>query len=186
MQHLAQLAGLNQIAQHGNAGSAPVGEADPRHRVSGIGSIDHRPGVDKSVAQRLLAEHVFAGGEQPFDHLPVQAVGHHDAHHLNVRVLRDRPPGRVAALVPEPARRQIDPSSALTSPIDTNRSGGRVDAYSVGATRYAAACARPAIPAPITATPRVIKQPFYRSLVVAFAVSQITRSLQRSPKTRAV
>src|SRR5215204_6427212 len=55
-----------------------------------------------------------------------------------------------------PKRRAAsEPNSGLTSPMETYRNGGKVDWYSVGAIRYAAACARPAMPAPMTAMPIV-------------------------------
>ena len=52
-------------------------------------------------------------------------------------------------------RAASEPNSAFTSPMETSRTGGSTGLYSADAVRYAAACARPAMPAPITATPKL-------------------------------
>ena len=107
VQDVAEGAVLHQVAQRSDTGGPAVGEADAGHGAGGVGRLDHRAGVVEGVAERLLAEHVLAGRQQPLDHLPVQPVGHHDTHHVDAGVLRERLPGRVVALVTEASGRQL-------------------------------------------------------------------------------
>ena len=106
VQHLAQVAGLDQVPDVGDARGAAEGEADLGDDVATGGCVccrGHRAGVLQGVAQRLLAQHMLAGGEQTLDHLAVQRVGDHDADHVDVVGLGDRLPGGVVPLVPEAA-----------------------------------------------------------------------------------
>ena len=105
VQHAAEGSGRDELAQGGDPGRAAEGEADPRDGVRAAGGGRHRPGVLQGVAERLLAQHVLAGGQQTLDHLAVQRVGHHHADHVDVRVLGHRLPGGVVPLVAEPPRR---------------------------------------------------------------------------------
>ena len=103
VQHLAQVAGLDQVADVGDARGAAEGEADLGDRGRAAGGVGHRAGVVQGVAQRLLAQHVLAGGEQALDDLAVQRVRDDDADHVDVVGLGDGLPGGVVPLVPEPA-----------------------------------------------------------------------------------
>ncbi len=106
VQDPTQRAGGDQFAEGSDARRSAEGEADPDHRVGAAGDVRHRASVLEVVAQRLLAEHVLAGGDQALHHLAVQGVGHDHADDIDVGVLRDRLPGGVGALVPEAPGRQ--------------------------------------------------------------------------------
>ena len=70
------------------------------------GDVRHGAGVVEVVAQRLLAEHVLAGGDQSLHDLAMQSVGHNNADDVDVGVLRNRLPGSVGALVAEAPGRE--------------------------------------------------------------------------------
>ncbi len=85
-------------------GRAAEGEADAGDRAGGVaGGLGHRAGVLHGVAQRLLAQHVLAGGQQALDDLAVQRVRDDDADDVDVVGLGDRLPRGVVALVAEAA-----------------------------------------------------------------------------------
>ena len=106
VQDATQRARADELAESSNARRPAQGEADADHRVGAAGDVGHGAGILEVVAQRLLAEHVFAGGDQSLHHLAVQGVGHDHADDVDVRVLGNRLPGGVGALVPEPPRRK--------------------------------------------------------------------------------
>ena len=101
VQDATQHAGGDELAESSNARRPAEGEADADHRVSAAGEVRHGAGVLEVVAQRLLAEHVLAGSDQPLHDLPMQGVGHDHADDIDVGVLGNRLPGSVVALVPE-------------------------------------------------------------------------------------
>ena len=47
---------------------------------------DHLPGLGRAHRQRLLAQHVLAGGGGPLRPLGVEVVGQRDVHRLDVGV----------------------------------------------------------------------------------------------------
>lgn len=79
--------------------SPAVGVPDRSHLVGSTGGLQHCLGVGERPGERLLAQHMFAGGEQSLDHLAVQMVGHHDTHGIDVVGLGDRPPVVFGALI---------------------------------------------------------------------------------------
>src|SRR5215207_5150414 len=91
----------DELAESSNTRRPAEGEANADHRVSASGEVRHGAGVLEVVAQRLLAEHVLAGTDQPLHHLPMEEVGHHYAEDIDVGVLGNCLPGGVVALVPE-------------------------------------------------------------------------------------
>ena len=106
VQRPAQLAGVDELLDERDTGRAQEGEPDAGQHIplrGGVGRGGHRPGVRHGVGQRLLAQHVLAGGQQTLDHLAVQLVGDDDADHVDVVGLGDGLPGGVVALVPEAA-----------------------------------------------------------------------------------
>ena len=104
MQDATQCAGADELAEGSNARRPAEGEADADHRVGAAGDVRHGAGILEVVAQRLLAEHMFARGDQSLHDLAMQGVGHDDADDIDVGVLRNRLPGGVVALVPEAPR----------------------------------------------------------------------------------
>jgi hypothetical protein len=121
VQDLTQHARGDELAEGGNARCPAEGEADADHRVSVAGEVRHGAGVREVVAQRLLAEYVFAGGDQALHDLTMQGVGYDHADDVDFGVLRNSLPGGVGALARRVAR---EPSSGLMSPIETNRRSG--------------------------------------------------------------
>ena len=107
VQHLAQVTGLDQLADVGDARGAAEGVADLGDEGIVAGGCvccrGHRAGVVQGVAQRLLAQHVLAGGQQALDDLTVQRVRDDDADHVDVVGRGDGLPRGVVPLVPEPA-----------------------------------------------------------------------------------
>ena len=73
----------------------------PRLGVGRLCRGHHRLGVLDRRRQRLLAQHVLAGGEQRFDNRPVQLVGDGHRHDVDVRSVHDRLPGGLRPLVAE-------------------------------------------------------------------------------------
>ena len=62
-----------------------------RRKVTDLGDggcaarrVSHGAGVVEGVAERLLAQHVLAGGQQSFDDVAVQGIGDNDADHIDV------------------------------------------------------------------------------------------------------
>ena len=106
VQDATQRARGDELAEGGDARRPAEGEADADHRVGVAGDVRHGAGVLEGVAQRLLAEHVLAGSDQPLHDLAMQGVGHDHADDIDVGVLRNRLPGGVGALVPEAAGRE--------------------------------------------------------------------------------
>ena len=66
--------------------------------------LHHRLGVLHRPRQRLLAQHVLAGGDQRLGDRAVQRVADHDAHRVDRRVLGDGLPARQRLLVAVAAR----------------------------------------------------------------------------------
>ncbi len=63
VQNATQRARGDELAEGSNAWRSAEGEADADHRVGIAGEVRHGAGVLEVVAQRLLAEHVLAGGD---------------------------------------------------------------------------------------------------------------------------
>ena len=120
--------------------------------VGALGGGDHGLGVGQRAGQRLLTQHVLTGGEQAFDDLAMQVVGDHNAHGVDVGRLGDRPPVVLGPFISIPACGVV--SDGLVGVRDCHQSHvGPSVPNSVLAERYPAACARPAMPPPMTATP---------------------------------
>ena len=96
---------------------AAVGEADTNHGEGLPGQVGHLPCRGQGVGERFLAQHVLADLDEPPDHLEMQAVRDDDADHLDVGVVGDGPPVRVAALIAVAAAAR--PTSAFMSPMET-------------------------------------------------------------------
>ena len=60
-------------------------------------SVRHGAGILEVVAQRFLAEHVLAGGEQALHHLAMQGVGDDNADDIDVIGLGNRLPRGVVS-----------------------------------------------------------------------------------------
>ena len=156
MQHLTERSRSDKLPERGDGRCPAEREADPHDGLSRAGGVGHRPSIVQRVAERLLAQHMFAGGNEALHHFAVQGVGYDHADDVDLWILRDGPPRGVVDRSYPKRRAASEPNSGLTSPMETYLNGGKVDWYSVGAIRYAAACARPAMPAPMTAIPIVI------------------------------
>ena len=101
---LAQLAVADVVADRGDGRGPAIAVADGGDGLAGLLQLDHRPGVLHRPRQRLLAQHVLAGGDQCLGDRPVQRVADHDAHRVDRRVLGDGLPARQRLLVAVPAR----------------------------------------------------------------------------------
>ena len=101
VQDATQRAGGDEFAEGSNAWRPAEGKANADYRVSAAGEVRHGAGVLEVVAERLLAEHVLAGSDQPLHDLTMQGVGHDHADDIDVGVLGNRLPGGVVALISE-------------------------------------------------------------------------------------
>ena len=84
----------------------------------------HRLGLGDRGAQRLLAQHVLARGQQGLDDLTVQVVGDHDAHRVDVGRVGDGVPVRLGACVAVPPG-GVAGERLMTSAMATSRTSGK-------------------------------------------------------------
>ncbi|MNR65747.1 hypothetical protein D3C85_1889250 [compost metagenome] len=72
MQDIPQGAVLDKVADVGDTRGAAEGESDTGDGGGVPGGVRHGTGIFQRIAQRLLAQHVFAGGQEAFNHFAVQ------------------------------------------------------------------------------------------------------------------
>ena len=134
MQHLAELAGLYEVAYEGDAGRAAEGEADARDGRRRVRRVGHR--------SRILQ--VSLSGFSHSTCLPAASSPSTTSRcsELAMTTLTTSMSSACAiachdvSLRAYPKRRAAnEPNSAFTSPIDTRRTGGSSGEYSEGATR---------------------------------------------------
>ena len=105
VRHLAEL-GAHEVTDGCDGGLAAVDERRARDQI-GVRrrGVRHGPGVLERVRERLLAQHVLAGGEEGLDDLAVQRVGDDHADDVDVVGVEQRTPVGAVPLVAVACRR---------------------------------------------------------------------------------
>ena len=103
--HLADCAGVDQLAGMSHGWRMPVVEADDRPHPGARDGLRDRSGLGGEAADRLLDPDVLARPGRGHGDVSVQPVGGRDADGLDLGIVDDLPPVVGRALVPEPLDR---------------------------------------------------------------------------------